>query len=169
MSIDIRLDEFPKGSEIKARGGGECLPPTACDITFSTSVRAFPLLAYADSLKKNGGYSVRIRMGVASCMVSTCRFVRKMAFSSYLATVPKAFTHAIASMLKDSKHLRKCSVAQYTGKKGWRNWDGYGMCPQTDHRSVDRQTTSPAPSIESSYLPIHIGARYAHPNEHALD
>ena len=153
----------------KKQGGGECLPPTARDITLSTGVRAFPLLVYADSLKKNGGYSVWIRMGVASCMVSTCRSVRKMAFSSYLATVPKAYTDAIASMLKDSKHLRKCSVAQYTGKKGWRNWDGYGMCPQTDHRYVDRQTTSPTPSIESSYLPIHIGARYTHPNELALD
>ena len=147
-------------------------PPMARDtnnLTFSTGVRAFLLLAYADSLKKNDGYSIRIRVGVASCMVSTCRFVRKMAFSNYLATVPKAYTDAIASMLKDGKHLRKGSVTRYAGKKGWRNWDGYGMCPQTDHRSVDRQTTSPALSVESSYLPIHIGACYAHPNEHALD
>ena len=104
----------------KSKGGANA-PPMACDtnnLTFSTAVRAFLLLAYANSLKKNDGYSVRIRVGVASCMVFVYAFVRKMAFSSYLATVPKAFTDAIASMLKDGKHLCKGSVTRYAGKKG---------------------------------------------------
>ena len=57
----------------------------AAQITFFAGFRAFVLLAYADSLKENDGYSIRICAGVAICMVSTCRFVRKMAVSSNCA------------------------------------------------------------------------------------
>ena len=55
------------------------------NLTSFTGVRAFVLLAYADSLKENDGYSIRICAGVASCMVSACGFVRKMAVSSNCA------------------------------------------------------------------------------------
>ena len=58
---------------------------TVCDtdnLAFSTDIQAFLLLAYVDGLKENDGYSIRIHAGVASCMVSACGSVRKMAISN---------------------------------------------------------------------------------------
>ena len=54
-----------------AKGRPEIPCPTLCDtdkLTFSASIRSFPLLAYADILTENDGYSILFHKGVASCM-----------------------------------------------------------------------------------------------------